>query len=361
MVPCNRNKNHNNLRQNEAWMELRKNTYAMKVTNNLNLPGPIYKALSIDGYSHPTEPSDISTTSLIGPPRIFQLRKRHWNELEEDAADRVWQLFGQALHIAAASGADDDSIAEKRFYMPINGWVLSGQPDLYQFHEQKMIWLPSGLPSFVKVEGGAEGVEYDWKSTKIYALTKEQSDWQAQVNVNAMLLRYNKHKVEAGNIVAFLKDWNKAKMKVSRNYPQSPLEIVPIQMWKESQVEAYAKQRIVIHQQAADLPDDELPPCTDEEKWMTSTSYAVMADGGKVASDVYFYGDVEDPQRAAADRARELTEASRSKKTGVAKKNYQVQHRPGMPKKCLDYCPVRGICKTGIQAKKDFPEPVLDI
>ncbi len=315
----------------------------MRVTNNLNLPGPIYKALSVDGYAHPEQPSDISTTSLIGPPRIFQLRKRHWDQIEE-------------------SGADQDSIAEKRFYMPINGWVLSGQPDLYQFHEQKMIWLPTGLPSFVPVDGGFEGVEWDWKSTKIYALTKEQSDWQAQVNVNAMLLRHEGHKVEAGNIVAFLKDWNKEKSKVMRNYPLSPLEIVPIQMWKESQAEAYAKQRVVIHQQAAELPDEELPPCTDEEKWMTATSYAVMADGGKVASDVFFHGEGdEDPQQLANRRATELTDASRSKKTGIAKKNYTVKHRPGMPKKCLDYCICRSICAIGLQAKRDFPEAEREV
>ncbi len=56
----------------------------------------MFRALSHDGYTPGAKPFDISVTSLIGPPKIFQLRKRHSEEITEDASDRVWTLLGQS-------------------------------------------------------------------------------------------------------------------------------------------------------------------------------------------------------------------------------------------------------------------------
>jgi len=70
----------------------------MTITNNHGLPAPMYRALSHDGYMAGTRQANISVTSLIGPPKINQLKKRYSEQIVEDAADRVWALLGQSVH-----------------------------------------------------------------------------------------------------------------------------------------------------------------------------------------------------------------------------------------------------------------------
>ncbi|MEI8293050.1 MAG: hypothetical protein WCG66_03865 [bacterium] len=49
----------------------------MKITNKFGLPDPVFRALSHDGYMAGTKKADISVTTLIGPPKINQLKKRY--------------------------------------------------------------------------------------------------------------------------------------------------------------------------------------------------------------------------------------------------------------------------------------------
>ena len=73
-------------------------------TNKHELPEPLYKAICNDQY---VKRGDISVTTLIDSPRINALRKKHWEEIEEDAMDSIWSLFGSSVHhiIERASGS----------------------------------------------------------------------------------------------------------------------------------------------------------------------------------------------------------------------------------------------------------------
>jgi hypothetical protein len=42
-------------------------------------------------------------------------------------------------------------------------------------------------------------------------------------------------------------------------------------MWRPEDAELYLEQRVALHQSAKDKPDDKLPPCTDEERWLDKT------------------------------------------------------------------------------------------
>jgi len=104
----------------------------MTITNNYDLPAPMYRALAHDGYMAGTKKADISVTTLIGPPKINQLKKRHADEITEDASDRVWALLGQSVHIVLELAGGEDEMTEKRLYKEISGWTLTGQTDLYE-------------------------------------------------------------------------------------------------------------------------------------------------------------------------------------------------------------------------------------
>lgn len=56
------------------------------IKNKYRLPVPLVAALENDPYNFD---GDISTTSLILPPRIRELRKRHYKEIHEDASDMI--------------------------------------------------------------------------------------------------------------------------------------------------------------------------------------------------------------------------------------------------------------------------------
>jgi hypothetical protein len=79
-------------------------------TNNLGLPKAMFDALTLD--NHVSQGSDFGVTTLLSPPRLQALLAEHRHEIEEDAADRVWLLFGSAVHIVLerAAEADDESV-----------------------------------------------------------------------------------------------------------------------------------------------------------------------------------------------------------------------------------------------------------
>ena len=68
----------------------------MKITNKAGLPEAIVQAVRADPYDKGA--ARFSVTELIGPPIIRLLHQQHDDEVEEDAADRIWSLFGSAVH-----------------------------------------------------------------------------------------------------------------------------------------------------------------------------------------------------------------------------------------------------------------------
>jgi len=62
----------------------------MRILNKYNLPEPLVKAVTWDNKPR----KGFSVTDLIQPPRITQLTRRHFDEIEVDASERIWVLLG---------------------------------------------------------------------------------------------------------------------------------------------------------------------------------------------------------------------------------------------------------------------------
>ena len=65
------------------------------ITNKHGLPQSIVDAVANDPY---VGGGDISATKLIDAPQIMQLTRQHKDQITVDVSDRVWSLFGQAIH-----------------------------------------------------------------------------------------------------------------------------------------------------------------------------------------------------------------------------------------------------------------------
>jgi len=100
----------------------------MKITNKFNVPETLVALATRDYYSKGK--SDYSVTEIISPPRIQRLRRKHFEEIEQDVSDMLWMLLGTALHVVAERSEVSGHTNEERLSAGIDGIILSGAIDL---------------------------------------------------------------------------------------------------------------------------------------------------------------------------------------------------------------------------------------
>ena len=276
----------------------------MKITNKANLPDAVFNFISKNNYT--PGKNDYSVTTLLRPSQMVQLERRHWDALEEDAIDRVWSVFGHAVHALLETHASDEAEAEQRMYLGVLGRTIGGQVDHYH-----------------------EGAITDYKVTSAWTLVygSRLHEWEEQLNIYAHLFRANGKPVGKLQICAILRDWDKNKAKQDRNYPQSPLQVIDLRVWSPEECDYFINERVSHHIEAEDLPDDALVPCTTSEMWQQATKYAVMREEGRRAIRVF------DTEQEAKDYI-----------ASVSNPRLFVQQRQGKRTRCEEYCPVSQFC-----------------
>jgi hypothetical protein len=237
----------------------------MKITNKFGLPEPFVALATKSAYSKGR--ADYSVTEIISPPRIQRLRHKHYAEMEQDVSDMTWSLMGTMAHNLLEHKTPDGLTAEQRLYVEVDGVILSGAMDLQEV-----------VGDTVKIT--------DYKFTSAWALREDKIEWIWQQNIYAwMVEKLTGKKVVAINICAFIRDWSRREASFKPEYPQASAQMVPITLLPTQEVEAYIKERVELHRLAkvsADF-DEELPLCSDDERWVRETKFAVMKEGGKRA------------------------------------------------------------------------------
>lgn len=284
----------------------------MNFTNQHNLPAPLFRALCHDGYNAGTRKADISVTRLIAPPKQVTLLKRHEKELSEDASSRLYSLLGQSIHSILEKAVDSHSIAEERLYIERDGWVITGQTDLYE----------------------SDKTLSDFKVTSVYSfLLGEKEEWENQLNLNAVLVEEAGFAVEKLQIVAILRDWQQSKAAYDPYYPQAGVIVKQYQKWDKTVAEKYISERIAQHKRAQDFYDNDIPVCFPKERWAIADSWAVIANGNKKATGV----------RSTETEAKQLL-IEVSNKPANKKKSYKIEYRKGGDRKCESYCAAAKFC-----------------
>ena len=248
----------------------------MKITNKFNVPETLVALATRDYYSKGK--SDYSVTEIISPPRIQRLRRKHFEEIEQDVSDMLWMLLGTALHVVAERSEVSGHTNEERLSAGIDGIILSGAIDLQKDE--------------------ADGITItDYKFTSAWALMNDKPEWEQQQNIYKYLVeRVKKKPVKGLKICALIRDWSRRDAQNKPDYPQAPIQIVDIPMWTFDRTEAFIKERVEMHRDSKVSADwgEELPPCTDEERWVRATTYAVKKDGRKTAIRVFDTQDEAD-------------------------------------------------------------------
>jgi len=267
----------------------------MKLLNSHGLPESLINVMC--KFREPKE-DKISVTELIESPLVRHLKMKYWEEIEEDASDRLWALLGTSLHYVLRNGSPENAFGEERLEAKFDGIIITGQSDLY--YEKEVT---------------------DWKTTSVYSfLLGIKPEWIAQDNLYGWLWEKNGFEVNSLKIYAILRDWMKSKTLANPDYPKIPFITVKIPIWTLEDTEEYIRTRIKLHQT--------IPPleCTPEEKWTRPTTYAVMKKG--------------------QIRAKRVLNSLKEAEEWIGEqKDLIVDERKGLNVKCEEYCNVSKFCQ----------------
>ena len=286
----------------------------MKITNKFGLPAPLLALAQRDGYSKGK--AAYSVTEIISPPRVQRLRETHQAELEQDVSDMIWSMLGSALHVVAERSQVPGHLSEERLFIDVDGVRLSGAIDLQV------------------VDGDMVDI-IDYKFTSAWSLKADKIDWHQQQNCYAYLVEKVKgKKVRSISICALIRDWNRREAATKSDYPAAPIVMIELPLWELDVTETFIRERIEAHRLAKVSSDwgDELPPCSDSDRWVRNHKWAVIKEGRKTAVRVF----------DTPDEAEELAKTD---------PKHSVEFRKGEPVRCTgNFC---GVAKWCTQYQKE--------
>ena len=121
----------------------------MTITNKHNIPQVFVNAVE----RHIHNGADYSASQMTKPGRMVILENRHKDEIVEDVLDRIWALFGTAVHSVLEEGEESQALVETYFETTLsNGIRISGITDHYKNEEISDYKLTS-VWSYVFMEG----------------------------------------------------------------------------------------------------------------------------------------------------------------------------------------------------------------
>ena len=281
----------------------------MKLTNKFNLPDTFINVIQRPSYSRGN--SEISVTEILSPPQLVLLRRRHADDIEIDAADQVWSLFGSAVHNILEHGKDEHHVVEERLFTTFESWRISGAIDLQTFQPDGSVVIS------------------DYKVTSAWAVQQEKTEWVDQLNMYAWLVeRVKGHPVVGLQIIGIVRDWNRREAASKEGYPQAPIVTIDIPLWDFETRERFVADRLALHNEANFAAvSGSMPECTAAEMWERPTTYAVMKEGGKRARKVF-----EIKQEAEAFMADQ-------------KGAHHIETREGGRTRCDSFCQVAPFCQ----------------
>ena len=242
----------------------------MEITNAYNIPDVFMRYAQLDQYSKGA--SDLSVTTLIDSPRIARLREQHKDSMTKDLSDMTYALLGTAVHgILESSQPKDGETYEERLYATMFDTTLSGAIDVQ------------------RIEPDGSVLIQDYKVCSVWAVMGDKPEWEHQLNCYAWLVEKVKERpVSKLQIVAILRDWSRNKAEYDASYPQANVVVVDVPLWDFIERQAYIERRVLAHQnRQEDAFSDDLPFCSDAERWAKPDQYAVMKSGRKSAVKIF--------------------------------------------------------------------------
>ena len=291
-------------------------------TNKFNLPEEVVSALTRDYYTDETEaPFHESTSTLVAPTQITALKRRHPDKLKTfDVSQKMWSFLGSVSHniLEAAWKESMGSVVEKRFYVTVNGRIVSGKTDCY-------------APPQIR----------DYKSCKAYKLQRGAvegyEEWERAQNCYAYILEENGLPVESLLIIAIVFDWKEMES-YKPNYPKAPFVQIPLTLWSKEKQRAYVEERVAALEDAKTLTDEELAvkyPCSKKDMWQDLSGIVVQKRGAERATRKFDAGTKEEMYAEAQAYFQEK---------GLSHATHEIVERWSGRTRCAAWCDVADVC-----------------
>jgi hypothetical protein len=353
---------------------------SITLTNKFGLPAAFVEAVTLDSYD---PVGDISVSGLKAPIQQTILMRRYANRITEDVSSRLWALLGKAMH-RVMDDAGRRGEPHRELIKAVENLIKNIRATHSLARGPEEILVPSrdivrlieafeGLPAIeerlailidrttvrpitldqarelhasphegIIVTGQTDFVHGtridDYKLTNVYAhkMGSRLDEWYIQLGLYTMLLAVHGRKIDSVNILEMLRDWVASQVGRQREYPERAVFEFQIELMPLDEAFAYASSRASLILDNLDTPDDQLPPCTDEERWYRGRVFAVMKIGAKRAVN----GGLFKVDDLSVEQAKADAEALAASK-GAA---YAVVDRPGVNPRCEEYCAAADVC-----------------
>lgn len=268
-------------------------------TNKTDTPLLMAAWMMSDQYDYVDDPKYISATSLMRPIKEQILSKRiDDSELIQvkDISDLAPSSLGNAVHNAVEQVWTDPHLRTKALLRmgysaediqnilvnPTNKEVEENPDAITLYFEQRKLAKVLGYTIGGKYDAILSGVLHDIKTTSAYAWVHgtRDEDFIIQGSIYRWL---NPDKVTEDfiRICFYFTDWSKAGTS-NPNYPDARTKSRDYPLWSIADTEKWVKQRIKQRIDLANADEEDMPDCTDEDVWLSETTYRYFSDPTKV-------------------------------------------------------------------------------
>ena len=284
---------------------------------------PLFDAVDVHRTNYSSGGADYSVTTLLNPPRIVHLEKRHLHKIKRYVKEQLGSFIGTAIHEylerCLNKLAVTPYVCEERLSTTIGGRVVSGAYDI------------------VRIDGPGEDM-YDLKTTSTWkAIFGNKEEWTAQQNMYRYLYwLHHKKKLRTIRIIAIFMDWSAREMqRYGGKYPREKAVEYSLPRWSMDTTLEYMTGRVKLMKEYEDVKDDDLPLCTYEDMWSKPDKFAVKATTRKNALRVC------DSEKDAEEWLSEYM----TKDTCKHKIDQMyIECRPAVRTRCEHWCPCNKHC-----------------
>lgn len=293
--------------------------------------------LATDNYDHNSE--TISATALIRPLRQIILSKRvDDSEACVDLIQMVPSRMGSAIHDAIERAWTTNHVAAfKALGYPqkvIDRVLINPKPEelnedsipIYlEQRVQKQVgkYLISGKFDFV-----GEGRVEDFKSTSTYTAVNSTND--DKYILQGSIYRWLSPEIITRNEMAIqfiFTDWSAARAKSETNYPSQRIQQRILPLMSLADTERYVTNKLAMIEQYGDLPEENIPFCSDDDLWRSAPVFKYYKNPDKMVRSTKNFDTKQEAYIRLAEEGGK----------GI------VVERPGQVTACK-YCPAFSAC-----------------
>lgn len=254
-------------------------------TNQTNLPTPIAVWLAHDNYDHAA--AGLSATALLKPIRQVILSKRvPPGEGLVDISGLIKSRIGSAIHDAIEAAWTSNKLKQTLTALGISDKVASRvvvnpvesdftKPVIPMYLEQRVEREVLGVKITGKYDFIADGRVHDFKTTSTFAYTSGNKD--DDYILQGSIYRWLNPDIitdDLMSIIFIFTDWNKNRyLSAKDTYPPSQIVSRDFKLLPMETVQKYVEERVTRLIACENLPEPELPLCTDKELWRKEDTF----------------------------------------------------------------------------------------